>query len=251
MNILVINDDGMDAPGIGALTLALSQAADVYVCAPDTQQSARSHGITIRGTVTVTPHSLPGAKRAWRVTGTPADCTKLGLELCADFGISVDMVYSGINMGSNLGADTLYSGTVGAAMEAAIDGIPAVSVSVDSHQATIFESACHLAVSVMDLARELPAGTILNVNAPHCPLAEMRGVRVTTLGGRYYDDLFTPDGNGVYTLNGKVPPDSTYHPDWDITAIQEGYGSLTPMAADRTAVGSMDLVQQWTNKRDL
>ena len=140
MNILVVNDDGINAAGINKLVQALSRVADVYVFAPDGQRSAKSHSLTLTDCVYMTPVDFPGAVKAYTLSGTPADCTKFGLQLLEDEGIRVDMVYSGINMGSNLGRDTLYSGTIGAAAEAALDGYKAVAVSVDSHTPTYFEA---------------------------------------------------------------------------------------------------------------
>ena len=122
IHILVSNDDGIRATGITALIKALSsrEGVNVYVCAPDGQRSGNSQSISLNGTVYVSEVKVDGAKLAWQTSGTPADCVKIGLQKCEELGLEIDMVFAGINMGSNVGKDTLYSGTVGAAKEAAV-----------------------------------------------------------------------------------------------------------------------------------
>ena len=119
MNILLANDDGINAEGIRQLAKALRSLGDVYVFAPDRQRSASSHALTIEKQLTIAREDFPGAKEAYSVDGTPADCVKLGIYALRDRGIDVDIVYSGINHGGNLGSDTMYSGTVSAAAEGA------------------------------------------------------------------------------------------------------------------------------------
>lgn len=147
MNILVTNDDGINASGICSLAEALSKVADVYVCAPHTQRSAAGHGITVSKPIEVEERTFARAAKAYAITGTPADCVKIGTKILREQDIKVDMVFSGINLGGNLGTDTLYSGTVSAAIEGSLCGIPSVAVSVNSHEATHFELACELAVN--------------------------------------------------------------------------------------------------------
>ncbi len=120
MNLLVTNDDGINAEGIKNLVDALSEVADIYVCAPDTEKSACGHGISIHDDIIVENAEYENAEKAFAIHGTPADCVKIGLELLEKGGIHIDMVFSGINMGGNLGTDVLYSGTVSAAVEGAL-----------------------------------------------------------------------------------------------------------------------------------
>ena len=145
MNILLANDDGIDARGIHELADALKGLGDLYISAPDSQRSASGHGITVSQPITVTETTFPGATGAFRMSGTPADCVKLGVKLLQKEGIKIDMVFSGINHGGNLGTDTLYSGTVSAALEGTICGIQSVAVSVNSHEVKTFEYAKILA----------------------------------------------------------------------------------------------------------
>ena len=235
MNILVVNDDGIQSPGINNLVQALSKVADVYVCAPDGQRSAKSHSITLNDKVYVTPALMPGAKEAYMTTGTPADCTKIGLQFFEEAGIHMDLVYSGINIGSNLGRDTLYSGTIGAAAEAALSGYKAVAVSVDSHQATHFDRACEMAVSAMSFACEkMEAGLVLSINVPDIPAEDIKGTRIATLGPRYYDDKFYESEDGGYQLSGE--PNFVCHDERaDSNLISQGYATVTLLQFDFTA----------------
>ncbi len=245
MNILVVNDDGINAAGINKLVQALSRVADVYVFAPDGQRSAKSHSLTLTDCVYMTPVDFPGAVKAYTLSGTPADCTKFGLQLLEDEGIRVDMVYSGINMGSNLGRDTLYSGTIGAAAEAALDGYKAVAVSVDSHTPTYFEKACELAVGLMDRVMEkLDAGYVLSINVPDLPAEKIKGVRLANLGPRYYDDRFYPQEDGGFMLSGH-PSFEEICENQDSILISEGYATVTPLQFDFTAYNQLENVGGW------
>ncbi|MGF6376004.1 5'-nucleotidase [Clostridiales Family XIII bacterium PM5-7] len=247
MNILVTNDDGIQSPGIKALVAALSKVADVYVCAPDGQRSAKSQSITLGEMVNIQAVEFPFAKGAYQTSGTPADCTKIGLQFFAEKGVTMDMVYAGINMGSNLGKDTLYSGTVGAAMEAAVDGYHAVAVSVDSHEATYFDAACQLAVDVIDLIYgKLDKHTVININTPNLPKEEIKGVRYTTLGDRYYDDQFKRVEENQYMLTGEPGDFSCYPEHFDVCAAHYGYASITPLHFDYTDYSKLDTVKKWS-----
>lgn len=246
MNILVVNDDGINAEGIFHLVQALSKVADVYVCAPDGQRSAKSQSITLGDMISVEEVEFTGAKGAYMTSGTPADCTKIGLQLLEEKGIHVDLVYTGINMGSNLGKDTLYSGTIGAAMEAAIDGYKAVAVSVDDHEATHFDAACKLAVSVIPMVtEELTVDTVLNINVPNLPKEDIKGVKLTSLGNRYYDDKFHMREEGRYKLSGKPADFSNHSQDLDVAAVCAGYASITPLGFDYTDYQKLKEIRGW------
>lgn len=235
MNILVVNDDGINAKGIKSLVKALGEVADVYVSAPSSQRSAAAQSISIRDEVIVEESKMPGAIRAFSVSGTPADCTKIGLQFLGKEGIAIDMVFSGINMGSNLGYDTLYSGTVGAAMEGAITGIRSVAVSVDSHEANHFETACKLAVGIIPFAMErVSPETVLNLNIPDLPEKEIKGIKYTRLAGRYYNDGFQPTGNGGYKMQGAPFVTEGDESELDICALDKKYCSVTTLKVDHT-----------------
>ena len=243
MNILVINDDGFESAGIHALAAALSEIGDVYVCAPMTQSSGASQSLTIHGVIRVYEKEFPGVCGGLVVEGTPADCTKMGIQYFGAKGVTFDLLYSGVNKGSNLGKDTLYSGTVGAAMEGALYNIRSVAVSVDSHDAEDFSTACEVAVDVADFVlRETTPDTVLNINVPYLPKEEIKGIRTTRLGERYYDDVFEPDGEGGYYLNGapKLFPDPEKI--YDMTAVSEGYISITPLTFDYTQAEMLETV---------
>ncbi|MGN0714871.1 MAG: 5'/3'-nucleotidase SurE, partial [Anaerovoracaceae bacterium] len=190
MNILIANDDGIQAEGIRHLAEALSEKGNVYVVAPDTQRSASSHALSIHGRMRAEEvPDFPGAKQAWKLSGTPADCVKLGVEILRRKGIETDIVYAGINHGANLGSDTMYSGTVSAAAEGMFAGYPAVAVSVCSHFPKYFEAACSLAVKVFDRALETAGkGYLISINTPNLPQEEIKGVRTARLGQMTYDE---------------------------------------------------------------
>ena len=145
MNILVVNDDGINSRGLRELVETLTCKGDVYVAAPDGERSGFSRSITLGRKIHVKPREYRGANGAYAVDGTPVDCAKVGIQFFGEAGIEFDIVYSGINLGSNLGRDTNYSGTVGAAIEAALSGIPAVALSVDSHNPEYYGAARRIA----------------------------------------------------------------------------------------------------------
>ncbi|WP_027400430.1 5'/3'-nucleotidase SurE [Anaerovorax odorimutans] len=250
MNILIANDDGIKAEGIKALVKALSSVADIYVCAPHTQRSACGHGITIGAPIFITEVSFPNATMALEISGTPADCVKLGLKVLSQKGIEIDMVYSGINHGGNLGTDTLYSGTVSAAIEGCICGLPSVAVSVNDHNPNYFDTACDLAVKVCKTAFEkMNSNTVLNINVPNLPNSEIKGVKITKLGAREYDEWFKPkkdeEGNVTYWYSGIPVIYEGLPDDLDVIAIQDNYASITPLHYDLTSYELVDEVKKW------
>ncbi|MDR0874622.1 MAG: 5'/3'-nucleotidase SurE [Clostridiales Family XIII bacterium] len=260
MNILVVNDDGIDAIGIRKLADALMEAGDIYVCAPHRQQSAAGHGITIGRVVFIESVAFAGAKQAISMQGTPADCVKIGIEVYRDRGIEIDMVFSGFNHGMNLGTDTLYSGTVSAALEGALCGLPSAAVSISSnesyhHTPVHFDYAMRLALAIakspafsvggpsgrivpeIDFIRE--QHTILNVNIPDLPEEEIGGTRVCPLSYRAYDEWFRSSEDesgrigyhysGAPLVIGDAAPE-----DSDVIANGHGYATITPLKFDLT-----------------
>ncbi len=239
MRILVTNDDGIWAEGISRLVGCLSRVGEIYVSAPNSQRSACGHGITVSIPIEVERVDFPFAKIAYSMSGTPADCVKLGLRILKDQGIGIDYVFSGINHGSNLGTDTLYSGTVSGAIEGVINGIPSFAVSVNSHYPVHFEGACRLATEALEKSKgKIDNRTVLNLNLPHLPLDEIKGQKVTRLGAREYDEDFIAEKLDehvtLYRYSGSPVVYEGLSNDIDVMAIQEGYSSITPLHYDLT-----------------
>lgn len=250
MNILVSNDDGIYAPGIMALVKALSEEANVYVCAPEDQRSASGHSISITKLIEITEIPFQYATKAYSISGTPADCVKLGLKYLNTRGVEIDMVFSGINHGGNLGTDTLYSGTVSAALEGCICGKPSVAVSLNSHFARDFSVAGKMALEVLRKAPgKLDAKTVLNINVPALPKEDIKGVRITRLGEREYDEWFMSeegeDGITRYRYSGKPVIYDELSEDVDVLAMQDGYITITPLRYDLTNHELLSQVASW------
>ena len=250
MNILVANDDGIKARGLHELVKALSSVAKVYVCAPESQRSASGHGITVSKPITVEEDKVEHAEYALKTSGTPADCVKIGKRFLEEKGIKIDMVFSGINHGGNLGTDTLYSGTVSAAIEGSLLGVPSVAVSVNSHEAEHFKYACELAVEAVTKAYDkMTAKTVLNINTPNLPKEAIKGLRFTTLGPREYNEVFVPtetgDGKTGYTYSGEPVFYEGLPKSVDVIADQEGYASITPIQSDLTDYKIAQEISEW------
>ena len=247
MNIFVTNDDGIKAEGITNLVSALSEIADIYVGAPNEQKSASGHGITLGREITVEEVSFTNAKRALCIAGTPVDCVKIGLDIFQRDGIIIDKVFSGINMGGNLGTDTLYSGTVSAAVEGLLCGVPSVAVSVNSHAPKHYDVACELAVKAAKLDfSTIDENMVLNINAPNIAKEEVKGVVVTGLGVREYDSWYEEAAceNGKRSFVYAGSP--VYYEDLscetnDVGASQEKYATITPLHYDLT---NYDLIEK-------
>lgn len=245
MKILCTNDDGYLATGIGVLGRAASTLGQVTIVAPDREQSATSSSLTL--------HHPLRARRArdgtWMVDGTPTDCVILAVgELMDD---RPDVCVSGVNHGSNMGEDVLYSGTVAAAMQATVLGIPSVALSYCGAFPEEMEGLEELVAGILDgiLGRDdFPEDTLLNVNLPPIPPEEVRGMRITSLGRRRYADSITraddPSGREYFWIGGGVatwrgPADS------DFQAIEDGYVSITPLHLDLTNYGLIEDIRAW------
>ena len=195
------------------------------------------------------------AVMALETTGTPADCVKLGLKVLGDIGIEIDMVFSGINLGGNMGTDTLYSGTVAAAIEGSVCGKPSVAVSVNSHNAAHFEYACRLAARcAQNACGRLEPGTVLNINVPDLPDAEIKGTRITTLGKRNYEPWFVlesgqeHDADNIdlcYRYGGNPINYDMDDKNADVAAVAEGYASITPLMHNLTARDMVEEIKKW------
>ncbi|MGI6721392.1 MAG: 5'/3'-nucleotidase SurE [Anaerovoracaceae bacterium] len=250
MNILVSNDDGIDARGIHELAAALAGEGDIYISAPDSQKSAAAHSITVHNPITIKEVDFERASGALEVKGTPADCVKLGIRYFKAKGIDIDFVFSGINHGGNLGTDTLYSGTVSAAIEGALCKKPSVAVSVNSTHPTHFDYSCELAIETLHAMVEHDMGIIImNINAPDLPRDEVRGVKYTRLGVREYDEWFQPEdtvsGETQYKYQGKPVVYKSRNSGIDVIADQEKYASITPLKCDLTNYELLEDIKKW------
>lgn len=245
MKILCTNDDGYLATGIGVLARAASALGSVTVVAPDREQSATSNSLTLH-------HPLRARRArdgAWMVDGTPTDCVILAVsELLSEH---PDVVLSGVNHGSNMGEDVLYSGTVAGAMEATVIGIPAVALSYCGEFPEELEGFEALVTEVLEgiLGRDdFPEDTLLNVNLPAIPPSEVKGIRITSLGRRRYADSITraddPSGREYFWIGGGVAEWRGTR-DSDFQAVEDGYVSVTPLHLDLTNYGLIEDIRAW------
>lgn len=247
MIILISNDDGIQAEGIRLLAKTLSEKGDVYVVAPDGQRSASSHALSLHGDLKVTEvGDFPYAKQAWKVSGTPADCVKLGLEILRGKGLDADIIYAGINHGANIGTDTMYSGTVSAAAEGVFAGYPAVAVSVCDHFPTHFEGACRLAAAVFEKALAMKGtGSLLSLNAPDLPLEKIKGVRGARLGTQRYHEAFELTGETVYRYSGGSIDTENQPEDSDVNLTAEGYATIAAVKYDLNDYAGLEKIKEW------
>lgn len=240
-NILVSNDDGIEAPGLQRLVEELKKFANVYVCAPYRQQSAVGHSITIFYPLRAYEHYKDGEVFGMAVEGTPADAVKIGvLNFYKD--IKFDLVVSGINHGANTAINIIYSGTVSAATEGTILGVPSIALSLTTFTKVDFLEAAKIGAKIVktiweDVSFKLHKGTLLNVNIPNVDEKDVKGVKFTKQGKSYWDDTFEiradPNGRDYYWLTGKMVINDT-STEFDIAAVQENYVSITPLHYDLT-----------------
>jgi 5'-nucleotidase len=244
--ILVSNDDGVRSEGIEALADAMKALGAVYIVAPDRERSAAGHSLTLT-------HPLRVEKlgpRVYSVDGTPTDCVNLGVNGILR-GKKIDLLVSGINKGANLGDDITYSGTVSAAIEGTLLGIPSVALSLVTRKRFRFDVAAHYALAVARkvLRKGLPGDTLLNVNVPNVPREEIRGVRMTRQGKRIYGDLIVekrdPRGRKYYWIGGDHLR-SERIPGSDLEAIEGNFVSVTPIHLDLTNYGALRTLRKWT-----
>ncbi len=246
--ILLTNDDGVMAPGLLALAQAVGRIAELAIVAPDHNWSASGHSKTMHKPLRVTPTQLGDGTPALMTTGSPSDCVALALLGILDR--TPDLVISGINQGANMGHDLTYSGTVSAAMEAVIADLPAIAVSLDSHQDASFEVAAEFAARLARqvLESELPRPLLLNLNVPALPREQIRGIKITRLGQRIYRDALVqrsdPRGQVYYWIGGE-PPEGVAEEGTDIGALSEGYISITPVALDLTDRDAIETLRDW------
>lgn len=246
--ILLSNDDGVDAPGILALAQAMRGIADrVQVVAPAVNQSMSGHKITLFQDIEIDKNRmLDGDIPTVAVNGSPADCIGVAAHGLVDW--PPDIVVSGINRGANMSQDVVYSGTVSAAMEATIQGIPALAVSLDSQQANKVEDyhvAARLAARVVTrmLENKVPPFTMLNLNVPYG--VDVRGIRLTRMGVRIYHNKLEYYGDNMIRVTGDEPTGVVDEKGTDLWAVHQGYASLTPLHLDMTAHDAMANLAAW------
>ena len=240
--ILLSNDDGFDAPGLAALADGLASLGRIIVVAPDREQSGSSHSLTLHQPLRVKRI----AEDRYRVEGTPTDCIHLAV-LHLMKGSRPDLVVSGINRGYNLGDDVTYSGTVAAALEALLLGVPSIAMSRGSRPPLEFGPSAEIAMLLARqvLERGLPRGTFLNVNVPP---GEGHGFRVTRQGRRVYGqgviERLDPKGRAYYWVGGE-PPGARPDPGSDLAAVARGEVSVTPLHGDWTNHAAQDVLGKW------
>lgn len=247
MKLLLVNDDGYFAPGMSTLIESVRDYGEITVIAPDGEQSGMSQAITVHQ-----PLRLTEMEAGYILDGTPTDCVKMGLE---GLKLRPDFVLSGINCGSNLSTDVLYSGTVGAALEAVILGVPAVAFSLCG-SAEFMPTASQVVKTllveqpgILFQPQILPPGGILNVNIPALPLEQIKGVRLTKLGVRKFDEVLQkrehPRGGFYYWLDRRRAEDHLQDPAIDLVAVQQGYISITPLRFDLTSQEELERLSQF------
>jgi 5'-nucleotidase len=251
MRILLTNDDGIHAEGLQALRRVFEQDPDneIYIVAPDRERSGSGHSITLTQPLRVLEviYDNPRVK-GYAIDGTPSDCVKLALK--AILPKDPDVIVSGINNGANLSTDVLYSGTVSAAIEGIMLGVPAVAVSLTQFGAEDYSYAAQFTNNVLDrvVHNDLPPNTLLNINIPPGSCQEIRGLVITHLGVRQYEHIFErrtdPFGRTYYWLAGE-PVEVDHDPAADITAVREGKISVTPIHFDLTNYGIIESLADW------
>lgn len=248
MYILVTNDDGIDSAGIHALVRAMRRLGEVVVVAPDRQQSAVGHALTVSSPLRATPFHRDGEVFGFAINGTPADCVKLGVSTLLDR--RPDIVVSGINHGSNASVNAIYSGTVSAATEGTLMGIPSMAVSHTSfdHRADM-TLAAEVAYNVASrlLSMQLPAGTLLNVNVPNTDRVSFKGYRFTRQGHSEWKDNYEtridPQGRPYYWLSGEFRTVNEMD-DADDLSVADGWAAITPIHYELTNFAALERLRQ-------
>ncbi len=246
MRLLLTNDDGIYAKGIEVLAARLSAIADVTVVAPDHERSAAGHAITLWDPLRVAAVERNGVFFGYAVDGTPADCVKIAVQRLMKQ--KPDLVVSGINLGPNTGANVIYSGTVSAALEGAVLGIPSIAVSLATFRHPRFQVAAQVASSLCRKISKLrlPPQVVLNVNVPNRTRAQLKGIRITHQSHSRWLEAFDqrkdPRGVAYYWLKGKRRPTD---PDKnsDEWAVRHGYVSVTPISTDLTSYKHLEALE--------
>jgi 5'-nucleotidase len=239
MNILLANDDGINAPGLITLARALTQLGNLYISAPDSERSAASNSITLAVPLRARKVDFPVHNTiAYAVSGTPADCVKIALSTL--FKDKIDLVVSGINKGSNMCVDIFYSGTVAAAFEGAFKNILSVAVSLNSYDINEdYSPASEWAIKCIRtlIKSDVSKDKVYNINVPAIPAEEIKGLKITRSGTvdyfEKYEQRLDPNGHSYYWINGS-PKVIDNDENTDVVAVKNGYVSLTPLKIDLT-----------------
>ena len=248
MRILLTNDDGIHAEALAEMRRSLSELGDVTVVAPAKETSGAGHSFTFNKPLMHRPIRKDGEFFGHAVEGTPTDCVKLGVSSILDS--PPDLIISGINIGENVGINILYSGTVAAAVEGAMLGIPSIAFSLSYSGQPRIGDGCAVSTS---LIKELLANhgneiKLLNINVPDLPKSEIKGVKITRQSCLVYDESFEkrtdPRGGNYYWITGRMDA-SRCEPDSDIAALIDGYISITPLHYDLTHYDSIKAIQNW------
>lgn len=247
MKILISNDDGYRAEGIQHLIAAIKPLGQITVVAPERNRSGASNSLTLDVPLRVTSFG----ENMYYVNGTPTDCVHLAISGLLD--AEQDMVVSGINDGANLGDDTLYSGTVAAAIEGRFLGLPAIAISLVTNGSTPhFATAARVAAELVMRLQRLPLGaaTIFNVNVPDLPYEQLKGIQVTRLGLRHRSEkvvrTYDPKGREVFWV-GPAGAEQDAGPGTDFHAIANNYVSVTPLQTDLTRHSMLDDLRDWVH----
>lgn len=247
MNILITNDDGIFADGIIELAKEISKIANVYVVAPESQKSATGHSITIHSPIMVQESYIADNIKAYSISGTPADCVKVGIDAIFK-DIDFDLVLSGINNGPNLGTDVIYSGTVSAAIEGLVLNKPSIAVSYNEFKvkSDVYKDAAKYVVMLVENIKDklnLLNDCILNVNIPN---TKIKGSKITKLGERKYDNVMeeriSPFGQRYFWIGGNIR-ELDQDEDSDITCINDGYISITPVNIEMTNLKKFEILK--------
>ncbi|HIP31290.1 MAG TPA: 5'/3'-nucleotidase SurE [Crocinitomicaceae bacterium] len=247
--ILVTNDDGITAKGIFSLQEAMLEFGDVVVVAPDSPQSGMGHAITINEPLRLKKGNFFESAEAYACSGTPVDCVKLGIYEVLHR--TPDLIVSGVNHGANTSTNVLYSGTMSAAVEGAMEGIPSIGFSLYDYAADAdFTNAIEVVKKVVAkvLEKGMPKNVCLNVNIPDLPIGEVKGIEVCKQAHAFWDDRFDkrkdPFNNDYYWLTGDfVLQDTTK--DTDLYWIEKGYATIVPTQFDMTAHKAMNEIENW------
>ncbi len=247
-SILISNDDGIDAPGLYALVSEIKKIGDVYVAAPDKQQSAVGHAITMNYPLRAQKFYKNGKFFGYAIDGTPADAVKLAVgSLLKE---KPDLLISGINHGANTAVSIIYSGTVSAATEGTFLGIPSIAVSLTTYGKPDFRYAAKFTKKIAQivLKKGIPLGTLLNVNVPPIPEKEIKGVRITRQSKARWNDWFEarkdPNNKEYYWLTGRLV-DEEKSDDTDLWAVEHNYVSITPIQYDLTDYKLIPELKKW------
>lgn len=252
MKILISNDDGVNAPGLAILASALSTVADITVIAPDRDRSAISSALTLDTPLRIQPQQ----NGFYAVNGTPTDCVHLAIT--GWLPEHPDMIVAGINRGSNLGDDVLYSGTVAAAMEGRFLGYPSMAISLVSSDKTYQHYATAATITIFLfkqlLQDPLPKDTLLNINVPDLPLSQIKGIKITRLGHRHLAEPIIkttdPEEQPIYWI-GPAGKEQDAGPGTDFYAVNNGFVSVTPIKTDLTDYAALEAIAKWTDKLKL